>query len=158
METFSTLLALVRGNRSPVIHSTKASNAELWCFIWYVPEQTVESTIDTPVIGEPSRSLWRQCDVCTNIQPFTVFLIFEQDASAYVMETTRYNDCRCVYHFLRFTAIFRQNWFSVELELESKTSTKCVTVTVIGQLVDECNLGRPKRRQIERSTIYVYGS
>ena len=31
---------------------TKASNAELWCFLCSVPEQTVEQTIETPVILE----------------------------------------------------------------------------------------------------------
>ena len=29
---------------------TKASDAELWCFLWSAPEQTVERTIETPVI------------------------------------------------------------------------------------------------------------
>ena len=29
---------------------TEVSDAELWCFRWSVPEQTVEQTIDTPVI------------------------------------------------------------------------------------------------------------
>ena len=29
---------------------TKADDAELWCFIWSAPEQTVEQPIDTPVI------------------------------------------------------------------------------------------------------------
>ena len=29
---------------------TKASDAELWCFLWCAPEQTVEQTIETPVI------------------------------------------------------------------------------------------------------------
>ena len=29
---------------------TKASDAELWCFLWSVPEQTVEERIVTPVI------------------------------------------------------------------------------------------------------------
>ena len=31
---------------------TKASDAELWCFLWSVPEQTVEQTIETPVIWD----------------------------------------------------------------------------------------------------------
>ena len=38
----------------------KASDAELWCFRWSAPEQTVEKTIEPPVIWEPSRSLWCQ--------------------------------------------------------------------------------------------------
>ena len=29
---------------------TKASDVELWCFLWSAPEQTVEQTIETPVI------------------------------------------------------------------------------------------------------------
>ena len=47
METFSTLLA---GHRW--IPLTKASDAELWCFLWSSPEQTSEQTIETPVIWE----------------------------------------------------------------------------------------------------------
>ena len=32
------------------IHLTKTNNAELWCFLRSVPEQTAEQTIETPVI------------------------------------------------------------------------------------------------------------
>ena len=52
VETFSALLAICEEN-SPVtawIPLTKASDAELWCFLWSAPEQTVEQTIETPVI------------------------------------------------------------------------------------------------------------
>ena len=31
---------------------TKTSDAELWCILWYVPEQTVEKTIETAVIWD----------------------------------------------------------------------------------------------------------
>ena len=31
---------------------TKASDAEVWCFLWPAPEQTVEQTIGTPVIWD----------------------------------------------------------------------------------------------------------
>ena len=31
---------------------TKASDAELWCFLWIAPEQTAEQTIETPVIWD----------------------------------------------------------------------------------------------------------
>ena len=31
---------------------TKASDAELWCFLWSVPEQTVKQMIETPVIWD----------------------------------------------------------------------------------------------------------
>ena len=31
---------------------TKASDAELWCFLWSAPEQTVKQTIETPVIWD----------------------------------------------------------------------------------------------------------
>ena len=33
-----------------LIPFTKASDTELWCFLWSSPEQTVEQTIETPVI------------------------------------------------------------------------------------------------------------
>ena len=43
----------VRGiHRSPVNPPTKASDAELWCFLWSTPEQTIEQTIETPVIWD----------------------------------------------------------------------------------------------------------
>ena len=31
---------------------TKASDAKLWCFLWSVPPQTLEQTIETPVIWD----------------------------------------------------------------------------------------------------------
>ena len=31
---------------------TKASDAELWCVLWSAPEQTVEQTIETPLIWD----------------------------------------------------------------------------------------------------------
>ena len=31
---------------------TKASDAELWCILWFAPEQTAEQTIETPVIWD----------------------------------------------------------------------------------------------------------
>ena len=34
------------------ISLTKASDAELWCFLWSSPEQTVEQTIEAPVIWD----------------------------------------------------------------------------------------------------------
>ena len=54
METFSVLLSLCDGN-SPVTGEfplTKASDAELWCFCWSAPEQTVEQIIEMLVIWE----------------------------------------------------------------------------------------------------------
>ena len=31
---------------------TKASDAELWCFLWSSPEQTTEQAVETPVIWD----------------------------------------------------------------------------------------------------------
>ena len=36
----------------PWIPRTKASDAELWCFLWYMPEQTVEQIMEMPVISD----------------------------------------------------------------------------------------------------------
>ena len=41
---------------------TKASDAELWCFLWSALEQTVEQTTETPVIWDPLRPLWSHCN------------------------------------------------------------------------------------------------
>ena len=32
--------------------SQKASDAELWCLLWSAPEQTIQQTIETPVIWD----------------------------------------------------------------------------------------------------------
>ena len=37
---------------NPPVILTKASDAELWCFLWSAPEQTVEQTMETPVIWD----------------------------------------------------------------------------------------------------------
>ena len=51
METFSALLAFCWGfTGHRWISLTKASGAELWCFLWSAPEQRVVQTIETPVI------------------------------------------------------------------------------------------------------------
>ena len=34
------------------IPRTKASDLELWCFLWSMPEQTVEQTLETLVIWD----------------------------------------------------------------------------------------------------------
>ena len=51
MELFSTLQALCEEN-PPWIPLTKASDAELWYFLWSAPEQMVEQTIKMPVIWD----------------------------------------------------------------------------------------------------------
>ena len=45
--------------RSP---HTKASDAELWCFLWSTLEPTVEQTLETPVIWDAIRSVWCNCN------------------------------------------------------------------------------------------------
>ena len=42
----------VRESTSLVVSLTKASDAEIWCFLWSTPEQMVEQTIETPVIWD----------------------------------------------------------------------------------------------------------
>ena len=44
VETFSALLA--------IFAFTKASDADLWCFLWSAPEQKFEWTIEAPVIRD----------------------------------------------------------------------------------------------------------
>ena len=46
---------------------TKDIDAELWCFIWCSPQQTVEQTIETPMIWGAMAlivtSLWWRCNI-----------------------------------------------------------------------------------------------
>ena len=45
------------------IYLTKANVAELWCFLWSTPEETVEQTLKTLVIWDATMySLWRHCN------------------------------------------------------------------------------------------------
>ena len=44
------------------IPCTKASDTVLWCFLWSAPEPTVEKTMETLVIWDAIRSLWRHCN------------------------------------------------------------------------------------------------
>ena len=53
LETFPRYWPFVMGiHRSP----TKACDTELWCFLWSVPEQTVEKTVDIPVIWDATNA------------------------------------------------------------------------------------------------------
>ena len=53
METFS-VTGPLRGESTGCrwIPLTKVSDAELRCFLWSVPEKTVEQTLETPVIWD----------------------------------------------------------------------------------------------------------
>ena len=63
----------VRGiHRPPVNPHTKASDAELWYFLPFAPEPTVEQTKETPIIKTPLCSLWRR----SNEQDSSMFLHF----------------------------------------------------------------------------------
>ena len=65
-ETFPRFWPFVmESSRHRLIPITKANEAELWCFLWSVLEQTVEKTIGTPVIWVVialiMTSLWCAC-------------------------------------------------------------------------------------------------
>ena len=49
-EVTSLLCGELTGHR--LIPRTKASDAELWCFLWSVPAPTVEQTMETPVFWD----------------------------------------------------------------------------------------------------------
>ena len=46
---------------------TKASDAELWCFLWSASEHMVEQTVETPVISEAIPQVYRHCNVRASI-------------------------------------------------------------------------------------------
>ena len=54
MEAFSALRTFLRGEFTGhgCIPHKKASDAELWCFLWSVYEQTVKQIIETSVIWD----------------------------------------------------------------------------------------------------------
>ena len=64
IDTFSTLLALWEWN-PPVtggFHWQWASDAELWCFLWSQPVQSVEQTIERQVNQDVLVVIWRGCN------------------------------------------------------------------------------------------------
>ena len=78
METFSALLALCAGNsRHRWIPHTKASDAELWCFLWSAPEQTIKTTIVTPIIWDAVMLImtpWHEVNVISGGTAFRLAL------------------------------------------------------------------------------------
>ena len=65
MESFSTLLALCEGN-PPVTHGFPPQRTivtEFWCFLWCMPEQMVEQTVEFPVICNAMALMWHHCKV-----------------------------------------------------------------------------------------------
>ena len=54
---------------------TKASDAELWNFLWSVPDQTVEQTIEIPVIWDAVALIIRHCNAkkSAHMSRFVVF-------------------------------------------------------------------------------------
>ena len=63
METFPASLAPCEGN-PPVtgIPLTKASDVELWCFLWFSPENRLRKHSERRWFETPLRSLWLQCN------------------------------------------------------------------------------------------------
>ena len=66
----SALLALCMGN-PPVtggFTTQRASNAELWCFLWCQPKQAIEHMAEWPVIWNTMPLMWHYCnDLTINI-------------------------------------------------------------------------------------------
>ena len=62
-EYFPLYYSFVRGNRRSPAPLTKASDAEHWCFLWYLPTKAVEQTSRSRWFETPSRSLSRHCNV-----------------------------------------------------------------------------------------------
>ena len=62
METFSALLAICAGNSPvPVNSPQKASDAELWCFLWSASEKRLNKQSWGCWFETQSSSLWRHC-------------------------------------------------------------------------------------------------
>ena len=61
-KTFFAFLALCAGNSpAPVNSHKKASDTELWCFLWSAPEETVDKQSRRRWFETPWSSLWRHC-------------------------------------------------------------------------------------------------
>ena len=60
LETFQTLLTLCEGNQPMTLQ--RASDADLWCFLRYYPEQTAKQTVNLSMIWDAMTLMWRGCN------------------------------------------------------------------------------------------------
>ena len=65
MEMLSALLAICEGNPllTSGLLSQRASNADLWCFLFRMPEQCVAQTVELLVIWDAMMLIWHPCNV-----------------------------------------------------------------------------------------------
>ena len=114
---------LVMGNHRKQVESlTKASDAELWCFLWCAFEEPVKPTVELPVIWYAITLMWRHCDDtlasnnwhCTNYWWWWVMLnksflinLFFQNYSRYL---TGYDDTKRITYMCVNKTFLR--WFN----------------------------------------------
>ena len=71
MEALSALLSLCDGNppfkAGPP--SQRATNVQLWCYLWCEHEKTVQQTMELPVIWGTMTLIWRHCTDWVKISP-----------------------------------------------------------------------------------------
>ena len=71
METLSALLSLCDGNPpfKAGLPSQRNTNIQLWCYLWCEHEQTVQQTMELPVIWGAMTLIWRHCTDWVKISP-----------------------------------------------------------------------------------------
>ena len=89
---------------------TKASDVELWCFLWSAPEQMVEQTNEMLVILASSCSLWHHCNVYRHaVVPCTVSQQLDVHILVYpLMSKCTYIGLLVFLHFC--TALKQYHW------------------------------------------------
>ena len=71
---------------------TKASDADLWCFLWSTPEQRLDKQSRRRWFETPSRSLWRHHNVL-------------QDFSSIVVCSDNFPELKCTMYIYALTAM-----------------------------------------------------
>ena len=84
------------------IPRTKARGAELWCFLWSAPEQTVEQTIETLVIWDIIALIvtslqWKSPHKEPVVQRFNILCHYPVIKSIRTNVWTRETKCLCVH-------------------------------------------------------------
>ena len=107
------------------ISRTRASDAELWCFLWSAPELTVEQTMGTLVFETPSRSLWRHCNAFSVIislyipvsQALYLYVCQANVVSLYINTYAWYKHFTClqIYHRLLYVLILQAEDLQISL-------------------------------------------
>ena len=157
---------------------TKASDVELWCFLWSTPEQTVEQTIQTPVLWDTialiMTSLWCKMSlqyrramwiILNLILRVNLLDLVKLQFWAHIYTETEMSFWRNFHHWLRRNFSFWKNFSEahdenfVKMTFSFQCMWTCISIKCcskwIKHYISECGSYVPNRRRRHLDVIFV---